>query len=96
MLVADGTAAEFDGSLDDYRDLVLGAGGKGGNGKGSAKKVNRKDERRAAAEARERTRPCARRSSQAEAEMKRLGQRRDEIDALLAAPAPAMARPAAS
>ncbi|HUW72627.1 MAG TPA: ABC-F family ATP-binding cassette domain-containing protein, partial [Methyloceanibacter sp.] len=87
LLVADGTAREFDGSLDDYRDQVLGAGGKGGNGKGSEKKINRKNERRAAAEARERTKGLRQAIAKAEAEMKRLAQMREAIDAKLAAPA---------
>ena len=91
VLVADGTAQDFDGSLEDYRDQVLSAGSKGGNGKTPTKKVNRKDERRAAAEARERTKGLRKAISQAEAEMKRLEKLRDEIDAKLAAPAPANA-----
>jgi ATP-binding cassette, subfamily F, member 3 len=91
LLVADGTAREFDGSLEDYRDQVLSAGGKGGNGKGgngksSAKKINRKDARRAAADARERSKGLRKAIAQAEAEMKRLGQARDAIDEKLAAP----------
>jgi len=87
LLIADGTAREFDGSLDDYRDQVLSAG-KGGNGK-SQKKVNRKDERRAAAVARERSKGLRKAIAQAEAEMKRLEQAREEIDTKLAAPVPA-------
>jgi ATP-binding cassette, subfamily F, member 3 len=91
VLVADGTAREFDGNLDDYRDQVLSAGAaKGGNGKDSGKqKVSRKDARRASAEARERTKDLRKAVQQAEAEMKRLWQKRDEIDAKLAAPAAA-------
>jgi ATP-binding cassette, subfamily F, member 3 len=90
LLVADGTARPFDGSLDDYRDQVLGGGnGKGGGGKTPAKKVNRKEERRAAADARERTKGLRKEIATAEAEMKRLEQARAAIDAKLAAPAPA-------
>ncbi len=86
VLVADGTAAEFDGSLDDYRDQVLGVGaGKGGNGQSAGKKVSRKDERRMAAQDRERTKALRKAVVQAEAEVKRLWQKRDEIDAMLAA-----------
>ncbi len=88
ILVADGTAREFDGSLDDYRDQVLSGGtARGGNGQGSGKqKVSRKDARRASAEARERTKDLRKAVQQAEAEMKRLWRARDEIDAKLAAP----------
>jgi ATP-binding cassette subfamily F protein 3 len=87
VLVADGTAQEFDGSLDDYRDQVLGVGAaKGGNGQATAKKVSRKDERRMAAQGRERTKALRKAVVQAEAEMKRLSQKRDEVDTRLAAP----------
>jgi ATP-binding cassette subfamily F protein 3 len=88
VLVADGTARELDGSLDDYRDQVLSAGtAKGGNGRDSGKqKVSRKDARRSAAEARERTKDLRKAVVQAEVEMKQLWRRRDEIDAQLAVP----------
>jgi ATP-binding cassette, subfamily F, member 3 len=57
MLVADGTAREFSGDLDDYRDVLLGRGS-GANGAGDAatrpaRRGNRKDERRKAAKERE-------------------------------------------
>ncbi|MBM3560582.1 MAG: ABC-F family ATP-binding cassette domain-containing protein [Alphaproteobacteria bacterium] len=51
VLVNDGAAKLFDGSLDDYRDFVLGR-----KPKSAAPKVNRKDERRQAAQERERKR----------------------------------------
>jgi ATP-binding cassette, subfamily F, member 3 len=51
VLVDGGAAKPFDGSLDDYRDLVLGR-----RPKTVAPKVNRKDERRQAAQERERRR----------------------------------------
>jgi ATP-binding cassette subfamily F protein 3 len=54
LLVADGTATPFDGSLDDYRDLVLGRGGASRRDKDG--KPTRKDARRRAAQARERAR----------------------------------------
>jgi ATP-binding cassette, subfamily F, member 3 len=58
MLVADGTAREFSGDLDDYRDVLLGRGGSGSgagneNAPKPAKRGNRKDERRKAARERE-------------------------------------------
>jgi ATP-binding cassette, subfamily F, member 3 len=57
MLVADGTAREFSGDLDDYRDVLLGRGSSA-NGAGDAatrpaRRGNRKDERRKAAKERE-------------------------------------------
>jgi ATP-binding cassette subfamily F protein 3 len=87
LLIDDGTAASFDGSLDDYRDMVLGPGQSGGtDGQKSAKPDNRKPDRRLAAEARERHQALRKQASQAEAELNRLWQRRAEIDRLLAAP----------
>jgi ATP-binding cassette subfamily F protein 3 len=57
MLVSEGTAKEFSGNLDDYRDLLLR--GNTGNAEGAPKaekRPNRKDERRRAAQERERNR----------------------------------------
>jgi len=89
LLVADGTAREFDGSLDDYRDTVLGAG-KSAKGKddGRAAKVNRKEQRKAAADARERTKALRQAVSQAETDLKALSGERDALDAKLAEAAP--------
>ena len=84
VLVAEGTARAFDGSLDDYRDLVLGLGqGRTENGRKSPR-VGRKAERGAAA--RERHKALRKAAVQAEAELKRLWQLRAEIDKKLAAP----------
>jgi ATP-binding cassette subfamily F protein 3 len=87
LLVADGTAREFDGSIEDYRDQVLSAGsGKGGNGADPSQKISRKDKRKAAADARERAKELRKTATSAEAEMKTLWRKREEIDALLTAP----------
>ena len=91
LLVDGGTAREFDGTLEDYRDSVLSAArSKKGNGKDETQvpkvpvpKVDRKEKRKAAAEARERTKPLRKRVSQAEADMKSLTVKRDAIDAKL-------------
>jgi ATP-binding cassette subfamily F protein 3 len=85
VLVANGTVRELDGSLDDYRAQVLSAA-KDGDGQASPKRGNRKDERRQAAETRERNKTLRKAVAQAEAEMKRLWHKRDEIDQMLAAP----------
>jgi ATP-binding cassette, subfamily F, member 3 len=86
VLIDDGTANSFDGSLDDYRDLVLGSGQTGrADGQKSAK-PDRKLDRREAAAARERHQALRKQASQAEAEVNRLWQRRAEIDQTLAAP----------
>ena len=90
LLVADGTAKEFRGSLEDYRDLVLGRGQ--GNGDADAApgaRPRRKDERRQAAEARERHRDLRRAVAEAEAEVARLIDRRSAIDRALFDPASA-------
>jgi ATP-binding cassette subfamily F protein 3 len=53
VLVDGGTAREFAGSLDEYRELVLRAGNGGAEGGESARRLSRRDGRRLAAEARE-------------------------------------------
>lgn len=85
VLVADGTATEFVGSLDDYRDRILGRDADNGQGGKPTSRANRKDERRKAARARERNQALRKAAIQAEAEMKRLSDRRDEIDSAILA-----------
>ncbi len=87
LLIDGGTATEFDGTLDDYRDTILAAGGdRAEEGERPAKRDNRKAERRLSAEMRERNQALRKTVTQAEAEMARLAKRRAEIDAMLAAP----------
>ena len=57
-----------------------------GDGDGRAKRGNRKDERRSAAELRESSKILRKQVAEAEAEMKRLSQERGEIDDMLARP----------
>ena len=97
LLVDAGTALEFEGNIDDYRDSVLGVG-KAGKGKGKSgeveapvQKISRKDKRRAAADARERTKSLRKAVTQAEAEMRTFSAKRDAIDAKLADATPAEA-----
>jgi ATP-binding cassette subfamily F protein 3 len=78
VLVDQGTASEFDGSIDDYVALIL-AGDPAAEGKAEAK-ANRKDARRAAAEAREQTKALRSRVKQAELELARLTSERSAID----------------
>ena len=78
VLVAGGTARAFDGSLDDYRDLVLGQG-RAENGRKSPRDGS-KAERLSGGEARERSKALRKAAVQAEAELKRLWQLRAEID----------------
>ena len=87
LLVDGGTAKEFDGTLDDYRDTILAsAQGRGEDGEKPTKRENRKAERRLSAEMRERNQALRKTAAQAEAEIARLAKRRAEIDAQLAAP----------
>ena len=80
VLVDGGTAQEFDGSIDDYIAFVLAkepaAAGKGG-GRVS---INKKDQRKAAAEAREKGQELRKRARSAEAALEKLTTLRTAID----------------
>jgi ATP-binding cassette subfamily F protein 3 len=100
LLVDGGRAQEFDGTLDDYRDSVLSAARAGkGKRQGEASpepketlsKAERKEKRKAAADARERTKPLRKAIADAEADMKKLTAKRDALDAKLIDAAPAQA-----
>ena len=87
VLVDGGTATDFDGTLDEYRNMVLGAArGNGTDGQKSGGRAGRKDERRMTAHAREQYKALRKAVLLAEAELKRLWQRRTEIDQMLAVP----------
>jgi ATP-binding cassette subfamily F protein 3 len=77
VLVHDGTAQEFDGSIDDYIDFVL-AGDAKAPGKGE--KVNKKEARRLAAEAREKGAALRKQAKDSEAEVARLTALRSAIE----------------
>ncbi len=70
VLVDQGTANEFDGTLDDYISFVLSKDGSGG--KGGVSKADRKEARRAAAEAREKGTALRKAAKAAETELARL------------------------
>jgi ATP-binding cassette subfamily F protein 3 len=89
FLVDAGTAREFDGDLDDYMKLVLGGSPKDSRSNSSPSGPNRKDARRAAAEARERTRSLREEARSAEAQIERLEARRVEIERAMFDPASA-------
>ncbi|OBX19183.1 glycosyl transferase family 1 [Erythrobacter sp. QSSC1-22B] len=80
MLVDGGTATEFDGSLADYTDMILGRDPKKAGKPASAPQGNRKDARRAAAEAREQTQGLRKTVKTAEAEIAKLEARKTELD----------------
>ena len=87
VVVADGRAREFDGDLDDYRQLRL----KEGRARdGGDERVSRKDERRAAAaaraEIRQRLKPLEKRLAAIEARLAQLAKDVGEVRAALADP----------
>jgi ATP-binding cassette subfamily F protein 3 len=85
-LVADGEVKPFDGDLDDYRRLVLGAGNGDDRAAKDEGRQSRADLRRAAAEKRAELAPLKRRIDDFDKTITRLTRRIAEIDATLADP----------
>jgi ATP-binding cassette subfamily F protein 3 len=93
VLVDSGTAKDFDGSIDDYIRFVLAKdpapardGAKGGN---------KKEQRKAAAEAREKGQELRKRAKAAEAEVEKLSKERSAIEQAMFDPSsagPALSR----
>ena len=75
VLVDEGTAQEFAGTLDDYTDLILK-----GTGKAATPKRDKKEERKAAAAAREKEAELRKAASSAETEMTKLTDQRSAIE----------------
>jgi ATP-binding cassette subfamily F protein 3 len=95
VLVGGGTAREFDGSLDDYRAMVLGVALQRDEGATAASSgASRPNKQQRAAE-RENAKALRKQVVAAEAEMQKLWQRRAEIDTLLASPQAHADRPIA-
>lgn len=98
VLVDSGTAKDFDGSIDDYIAFVLAkepASATKGAGGNAVKGGNKKDQRKAAAEAREKGQALRTRAKQAEAEVARLTAERGAVDAAMFDPkaaTPALAK----
>jgi len=86
VLVDDGTAREYDGSLDDYIAMIL----KGDAAKGG--KAERKGDRKAVAEARERDMALKKTVRELEAETAKLTAERNAVDGAMFDPAKAEAR----
>ncbi|UIJ44521.1 ABC-F family ATP-binding cassette domain-containing protein [Sphingomonas cannabina] len=86
VLVDGGTARPFDGSLDDYIAFVLTKDAKDAAG---APKVDRKEARRQAAEAREKGTALRKRAQEAERELGKLTEQRSAIDRAMFDPASA-------
>lgn len=85
ILVDGGTAREFDGSLGEYCDLVLGVRTVVEKGSRPGKGSGRKSVRRMVAQDRARTKNLRQAVAAAENELHRLWRRREEIDRSLAA-----------
>src|SRR5262249_33821081 len=87
-LVADGTMRPYEDDLEAYRRLVL-ASRRGGEASvaSSAERPTRRDQRREAAQARERLAPLRRAAAAAEARIERLGADKAALEARLADPA---------
>jgi ATP-binding cassette subfamily F protein 3 len=87
IVVSDGGAREFDGDLDDYRQLRL----KESRAREDAPRASRKDERRAAAatraELKARVRPLEKQVANLEARLAQLAREIGEVRAALADPA---------
>jgi ATP-binding cassette subfamily F protein 3 len=91
VLVDGGTAKDFDGSIEDYIAFVLaGDPAQAGNGDGGARSgTNKKEQRRAAAEARERSKSLRDAVRQHERELEKLGASLTAIDRAMFDPASA-------
>ncbi len=85
VLVDAGTARDYDGSIEDYIALVLGKDTAGPK----LDKGERKEARRAAAEAREKGQALRKRAKEAEAELARLTEQRGAVDRAMFDPASA-------
>ena len=73
VLVDDGTAREYDGSINDYTDMILGRNSnKGGPAKEKISKADRKEDKKAAAAAREALAKLKKAVSDAEADLAKL------------------------
>ena len=82
VLVDGGTAREFDGSIDDYIAFVLAKEPTPASGAEDAgeRRVNRKDQRRTAAEARAKGQDLRKRARDAELELEKLVTQRNATD----------------
>ncbi|WP_299328288.1 ABC-F family ATP-binding cassette domain-containing protein [Parasphingopyxis sp.] len=85
ILIDNGTAQEFDGSIDDYTDLVLGKDEPPPEAKPGARK-SAKQARREAAEARKQTQALRKTARDAEAWIAKLEKQRSAIDQAMFAP----------
>jgi ATP-binding cassette subfamily F protein 3 len=83
-LVADGTASQFDGDMDDYRQRIAGA--TSGPAKTEVPSPTRQDDRRERAEARAALAPLRKIAQDAEKKIAKLTADKERIEAILADP----------
>ena len=89
VLVDGGTAKEFDGSIDDYIKFVLSGDGSGSARAEGSKGLNKKEQRKLAAEAREKQQELRSAVKRAEGAMEQLTKLRSMIDQAMFAPSSA-------
>jgi ATP-binding cassette subfamily F protein 3 len=90
VLVQDGGATEYNGTLDDYTASILSGGGGEGKANGAASggpKLSKKESRKAAADARERSQNLRKAAKAAEDELARLAAQRSAVDRTMFDPA---------
>jgi len=88
VLVDKGTGQDFDGSIEDYIAFVL-AKEPSKEGSSSSKGMNKKEQRRAAAEAREKSQELRKHAKKLEGEVEKLTNTRNAIDKAMFDPASA-------
>jgi ATP-binding cassette subfamily F protein 3 len=86
ILVDGGTATPLEATLDDYRDMVLASGRRGSDSSAKSDGASRAEQRRGAAETRQKNSTLRKAAKAAEAELDRLWRRLKEIDAALSQP----------
>lgn len=95
VLVDQGTAREFDGAIDDYIAFVLAKDPAAPRKDEGQRGVNKKDQRKAAAEAREKSQELRKQARAAEARMEKLTAERSAVDQAMFDPkaaSPALAK----
>ena len=89
VLVDQGTAKEFDGAIDDYIAFVLAKDPAPQRAGGGERGVNKKEQRKAAADARAKGQELRKRAREIEAELEKLARQRSALDHAMFNPAAA-------
>jgi len=86
ILVDGGTAKEFDGSIDDYIAFVLAKDPAGATKGEGGKGLSKKEQRKAAAEARDRSHGLRNRAKKAESDLEKLTNMHSAVELAMFAP----------